>query len=146
MTNFKRFFRLCEQRPFTAIIQCVAGGVAILFMTVGIAAAQNPTPAESTPAASMTTPTGYSIHQSVDLGGRITNATGSQATYDNLVNLQSGPRVQNETFEMRALPGQKSTIVDPLTAVGSGFGGDPVNFARMNASKGKIYDFTGLFR
>ena len=146
MTNFKRFFRLCEQRPFTAIIQCVAGGVAILFMTVGIAAAQNPTPAESTPAASMTTPAGYSIHQSVDLGGRITNATGSQAMYDNLVNLQSGPRVQNETFEMRALPGQKNTLVDTLTAVGSGFGGDPVNFARMNASKGKIYDFTGLFR
>jgi hypothetical protein len=91
-------------------------------------------------------PRGYSIHQSVDLGGRITNAKGSQAMYSNLVNLQSGPRVQNETFQMRALPGKKNTLVDTLSMVGGGFGGDPVNFARMNASKGRIYDFTGLFR
>ena len=146
MTDFKRFFRLSDQQPPTVIIQRIAVGVAILLMTAAIAAAQNPVPAESAPAPSITTPAGYSIHQSVDLGGRITNATGSQAMYDNLVNLQSGPRVQNETFELRALPGQKNTLVDTLTAVGSGFGGDPVNFARMNASKGKIYDFTGLFR
>ena len=146
MTNIKRFFRLCDQQPLTAFVQCVAGGVVILLMTAGIAAAQTPTTPETPPATSMTTPAGYSIHQSVDLGGRIANATGSPAMYDNLVNLQSGPRIQNESFEMRALPGQKNTIVDHLTAVGSGFGGDPVNFARMNASKGKIYEFTGLFR
>jgi hypothetical protein len=115
-------------------------------MTAGIAAGQSPAPAGPAPEAQMTTPLGYSIHQSVDLGGRITNATGSQAMYSNLVNLHSGPRVQNETFEMRALPGQKNTLVDTLSVVGSGFGGDPVNFARMSASKGKIYEFTGLFR
>jgi hypothetical protein len=127
----------------TAIIQCIAGGmgVAILLMTAGVTAAQSP--ASDKP---MSAPNGYAIHQSVDLGGRIANATGSQAMYSNLVNLQSGPRVQNETFEMRALPGQKNTLVDSLSAVGSGFGGDPVNFARMSASKGKLYEFTGTFR
>jgi len=132
------------------MIQRIAGGigVAILFMMTGIAAAQNPTPVVPlpTPEEQMTVPNGYAIHQSVDLGGRITNAAGSPAMYSNLVNLQSGPRVQNETFEMRALPGQKNTLVDSLSAVGSGFGGDPVNFARMSASKGKIYEFIGVFR
>ncbi|MGD0939255.1 MAG: hypothetical protein ABR905_06035, partial [Terracidiphilus sp.] len=86
------------------------------------------------------------IHQSVDLGGRIANTTGSAAMYDNLVNLQSGPRVLNETFQMRVLPGQKGTFVDSISAVGNGFGGDPVNFARLTASKGRIYEFTGVFR
>jgi hypothetical protein len=146
MTKFECFFRLFGQQPFTAIIQRIAGGVAAFVMTAAIATAQSPAPAGPTPEAQMTTPVGYSIHQSVDLGGRITNATGSQAMYSNLVNLKSGPRVQNETFQMRVLPGKKGTLVDSLSAVGGGFGGDPVDFARMNASKGKIYDFTGLFR
>jgi len=146
MTKFGCSFRLFDQQPSTAFIERIAGGAVILFMAAAIAVGQNPTTTEPTPEAKMTTPTGYSIHQSVDLGGRIANKTGSQAMYSNLVNLQSGPRVQNESFEMRALPGVKGTLVDSLSAVGSGFGGDPVNFARMSASKGKIYDFTGVFR
>jgi hypothetical protein len=112
----------------------------------GIAAAQASTASSPAADAPMSAPNGYVIHQSIDLGGRIANATGSQAMYSNLVNLQSGPRVQNETFELHALPGQKNTPVDRLSAVGSGFGGDPVNFARTSASKGKLYEFTGLFR
>ena len=146
MTRLGRFFKLFDQRPFNAIIQRVAGGVAAFAMIAASAPGQSPAPAAPAPEAQMTTAAGYSIHQSVDLGGRITNATGSQAMYSNLVNLQSGPRVQNETFQMRALPGKKGTLVDSLSMVGGGFGGDPVDFARMNASKGRIYDFTGLFR
>jgi hypothetical protein len=150
MNNIGRFFRLSEQQASLAMIQRVAGGagVAVLLMTAGIAAAQNPTPANPIPApdAQMTVPNGYVIHESVDLGGRIANATGSQAMYSNLVNLQSGPRVQDETFHMRALPGQKNTLVDSLSAVGGGFGGDPVSFARMSGEKGKLYEFTALFR
>jgi hypothetical protein len=145
MTKLRCTYRLFDQQPSTATIR-ITGGVVILLMAAGIAAGQNPAPADPTPEAKMTTPVGYMIHQSVDLGGRIANKTGSQAMYDNLVNLQSGPRVQNESFEMRALPGKKGGLVDSLTAVGSGFGGDPVNFARMSASKGKIYEFTGIFR
>jgi hypothetical protein len=30
--------------------------------------------------------------------------------------------------------------------MGSGFGGDPYNFAKLSASKGKVYEFSGLFR
>jgi hypothetical protein len=150
MTKTGCFIRLSNQQRSNAMIQRVAWstGVSILLMTASIGAAQNPNPDVPLPKPEtpMSTPPGYAIHQSVDLGGRITNATGSKAMYSNLVNLQSGPRMQNETFEMRALPGQKNTLVDTLTAVGSGFGGDPVDFARMSASKGKIYEFTGMFR
>jgi hypothetical protein len=82
----------------------------------------------------------------MDLGGRMTNTAGSGAMYDTMVNMQSGPRVLGETFEMRTLPGRKNTLVDSISAFGSGFGGDPNNFVRMSASKGKLYDFAGLFR
>jgi hypothetical protein len=117
-------------------------------MMTGIAVAQNPTPAAPlpTPEAKMSVPNGYAMHQTVDLGGRIAGITGSGAMYDTMVNLQSGPRVMGETFELHALPGKKNTLVDSLMAIGSGFGGDPNNFTKLDFSKGKIYDFSGMFR
>jgi hypothetical protein len=139
----KKIGWLFNPQPSTAIIQRIVGGmgVAILLMTAGIAAAQKP--ASDAP---MTAPNGYVLHQSIDLGGRITNPTGSAAMYDTLVNMQSGPRVLGETFVMHALPGVKNTLVDSISAFGSGFGGDPYNFAKLDASKGKVYEFSGLFR
>ncbi len=66
--------------------------------------------------------------------------------YDTLVNQQSGPRVLGETFELRALPGTKNTLVDSLSAFSSGWGGDPNDFTRMDFYKGRLYDFSGIFR
>src|ERR1700733_9145568 len=139
----KKIGWLLNPQPSTAIIQRIVGGmgVAVLLMTAGIAAAQKP--ASDAP---MTAPNGYVLHQSIDLGGRIANPTGSAAMYDTLVNMQSGPRVLGETFVMHALPGAKNTLVDSISAFGSGFGGDPYNFAKLDASKGKVYEFSGLFR
>jgi hypothetical protein len=54
--------------------------------------------------------------------------------------------VLGETFEMRALPGKKNTLIDSLSAIGSGFGGDPNSFTKLDFSKGKIYEFSGMFR
>jgi hypothetical protein len=123
-------------------------GVVLLVTTAGISVAQNPTPTAPlpTPEAQISAPDGYSIHQSVDLGGHITGLTGSGAMYDTLVNMQSGPRVLGETFEMHALPGKKNTLIDSLSAIGNGFGGDPNSFAKLDFSKAKAYEFTGLFR
>jgi hypothetical protein len=137
------FSRLSNQQPSSAKIQRVAEGIgiAILLLTTGFAVAQNPTPAPE-----LVIPDGYSAHHSVDLGGRMANKAGSGAMYNTLVNMQSGPRVMGETFEMRALPGNKHSLVDNLRAFGSGFGGDPNNFAKLDLSKGKVYEFTGLFR
>jgi hypothetical protein len=150
MTTFGCFSRLSNRRPTPAFILLVAGGiwVSILGPMAGIAAAQSSTPAIALPAVEtpMTVPNGYSMHQTVDLGGRIATASGSAAMYDTLVNLQSGPRVLGETFELHALPGKKGAPVDSLRAIGSGFGGDPNNFTKLDFSKGKIYEFSGMFR
>ena len=59
---------------------------------------------------------------------------------------QSGLRVQGETFDMHALPGNKKPVLDDLKAFSNGFGGDPINFAKMDFSKAKFYEFSGTFR
>ena len=127
MTKIGWFSRLSNQhqQPSPAMVQRIAGGigVAILLMT-GSAAAQNPTPAVPLPApeTQIAAPQGYAIHQSVDLGGHLVGLTGSSAMYSTLVNMESGPRVLGETFEMRALPENKHTLIDSLSAFGTGFG------------------------
>ncbi len=121
-----------------------AGGVgaAILLAVASVAIAQTPAPDVQSP----TAPKGYTVHETVNLGGRISSVSGSGAMYDTMVNEQSGPRVLGETFQMHALPGARNTLFDSLTAVGSGFGGDPYSFAKMDFYKGKLYQFSGLFR
>jgi hypothetical protein len=142
--------RLSKQRPSHKMLRRIAGGigVAISLLTAGSAAAQSATSATpfSGVAEKIAAPAGYSIHQSGDMGGNIANIKGSRAMYGTLVNIQSGPRVQGEAFELRALPGNKNTLVDRLKATGSGFGGEPNDFAKLNFSKGKLYDFSGTFR
>jgi hypothetical protein len=93
-----------------------------------------------------TAPDGYTLHESIDLGGHVANIDGSGAMYDTLVNQQSGPRILGETYELRALPQTKNTLVDYVKAFTSGLGGDPNNVAKLDVSKGKLYEFSGLFR
>jgi hypothetical protein len=147
MTSIGWFFRLFSLQPSPAGIRRAAGGGIALLLMAGIAIAQN-TPDSAIPTADthVTVPDGYTLHQAIDLGGRVANIQGSPAMYDTLVNMQSGPRVLGETFELRALPGTKNTWVDNVSAFGSGFGGDPFSFARLNAFKGKAYEFSGVFR
>lgn len=123
-------------------------GIAILLTMTGIAVAQNPTPAEPFPTSGshIAVPDGYTAHHSVDLGGHLVNTAGSNAMYSTLVNLQSGPRVLGETFEMNAVPGTKHFLADNLRAVGNGFGGDPLTFGKLDFSKAKSYEFSGVFR
>ena len=148
MRNKGWFSRLFNQQPATTMIQRIAGsvGVAALLLMTGIAVAQNPTAQTPTPDSQMSIPNGYSAHGTVDAGGHMSGVTGSNAMYDTMVNLQSGPRVLGETFEMRALPGTKNTLFDKLSAVGNGFGGDPYNFGKLDFQKGKLYEFSGTFR
>ncbi len=133
--------QLLSQQP--AAHRRIAGciGAAALLLMAGAAGAQTPITY-----ANMDIPNGYVAHGSVDAGGHTVGLSGSNAMYDTMVNTQSGPRMMGETFEMRALPTTKHTLVDTLSAMGSGFGGDPYNFAKLDFSKGKIYDFSGMFR
>jgi hypothetical protein len=121
----------------------LAAGLAIaLPMAACIALAQEPAVNPSR----MTTPNGYSAHYSVDVQGRMADKVGSGAMYDTLVNLQSGPRVSSETMELHKLDSNKHTWLDDARATGSGFGGDPYNFAKLSMSKAKVYEFNGTFR
>jgi len=148
MMNTGWFSRSSNQQPSSARVQRIAGGfgVAILLMITGIAAAQNPAADTQASGAQMSVPNGYAVHSSVDLGGRMTDIVGSGAMYNTLVNLQSGPRVLGQTFEMRALPGNKHSLLDNLTTFSSGYGGEPYAFTKMDVDKRKFYEFSALFR
>ncbi len=141
-----RLSRLFHQRFFSAGLRRVAAAAQAGLLLAVAAAAQDATSPAPPPQAQMSVPGGYSVHQSVDVGGRLNDTVGSGAMYDSLMNLHTGPRVLAESFEMHALPGRKNTVLDDLTAFGSGFGGDPENIARLNFSKAKDYEFSALFR
>ena len=89
---------------------------------------------------------GYTIRQSIDVGGHIVNDSGSLPMWDTLVNLHTGPRILNQTLDMHALPGSKHFLFDTLFTGSAGYGGDPNNFSTLRMSKGRLYDFNGLFR
>jgi hypothetical protein len=94
----------------------------------------------------MTVMDGYAVHQSFDLGGHVANTAGSGSMYNTLVNLQSGPRILSHTLEMHALPTSKHMLYDTLYEGSTGYGGDSNDFTTLRMSKGRLYDFQGMFR
>jgi hypothetical protein len=147
MTKTNRFSRIPNENPKRTLTQQVAGGIAVatLLLITGIASAQTAT-ADVPQTPQPTVQNGFAIHQTVDLGGHVVGIFGSTAMYDTLVNLHSGPRVLGETYTMHAAPGSKHSYLDSLTAFSTGFGGDPYNYAKLDFSKGKTYEFNGMFR
>lgn len=87
----------------------------------------------------------YNIKQSIEFGGRITDFTGNQATYDTFVNLHEGPRLLGLTLEMRSL-NHSGSLFDSFYFTNSGYGGDPNNLSRLRMSKNKWYNFDANFR
>jgi hypothetical protein len=149
VTKIDWLSHLLRKRPAGIAIRRFVrrSGVAIGLAT-GLAVAQNPAPkpaATPAPDAPMVQ-NQYVIRQTADLGGHIVGVSGSGAMYDTLVNLHSGPRVLGQTFTLRAVPGSKHALIDTLSAFSGGFGGDPNNFAKLDFSNGKAYEFSGLFR
>jgi hypothetical protein len=121
----------------------VAGAaVTAMLMTACIALAQEP----AANITKITIPDGYTAKHSVDMGGRAASKVGSGAMYDTLVNMQSGLRGQGETLDMHALPTNRHSLADHVHAFGTGFGGDPYNYAKLDVNKSRIYEFSGTFR
>ncbi len=87
---------------------------------------------------------GYRIQQSVELGYRVTDLTGSAPMYDTIVNLETGPRILEQSLSLQSL--NHEGLFDSLTASSFGWGGDPTNGARFRAVKYHLYNFTGSFR
>jgi len=112
----------------------------------GQAPTANPTPAAAPPAEpDGITRGGYLVHQSIELGYRSTDVTGSGDMYDTLVNLQTGPRILDQTLTMQSVDHQ-GLLFDNLYLNSVGWGGDPNNYARLRADKNKWYNFQSSFR
>jgi hypothetical protein len=88
---------------------------------------------------------GYIVHSSVELGYRSDDVSGSGAMYDTLVNLQSGPRILDQTLSMQSVDHQ-DLLFDDLSINSFGWGGDPNNALRLRADKSKWYNLQGSFR
>jgi hypothetical protein len=89
---------------------------------------------------------GYMIHQSIEVGGRMTSTTGSTAMWDTLVNQGSGGRILGQSLELHSVDPSKTPFFDTLSTFSTGYGGDPYDVSRLKISKGRIYDFSGSFR
>ena len=85
------------------------------------------------------------IHSSGELGYRSTDVSGSTAMYDTLVNLQSGPRILDQTLSMQSLD-HLGLLFDNFYLNSAGWGGDPNNYARLRADKNKWYNLQASFR
>lgn len=87
----------------------------------------------------------YTVRQSIEFGGRITENSGNQQMYDTLVNLQSGPRLLGQELSMQSLS-HNGSLFDNLYLSMFGLGGDPNDVVRLRVEKNKWYNFVGLYR
>ena len=124
---------------------------AACLLLVNGTAAQNPSQAPS--AASVNTSSDstegtkigdFQVTQSIEVGGRISDVTGSQAMYDTLANYQSGVRLLEQSLTMRSLTHED--LFDTLTLSSFGWGGDPEQAARLRIAKYKWYVFSGTYQ
>src|ERR1700691_3579685 len=137
----------------------IAAAIAVLVCTIAVivwssealfaqppAASPAPAKAAGPPAeADGITSSGYQIHSSVELGYRSSDVTGSGDMYDTLVNLQTGPRILDQTLTMQSVDHQ-GLLFDDLYLNSFGWGGDPNNALRLRADKNKWYNLQGSFR
>lgn len=121
-------------------------GPVLLVLSSGLIFAQAPDTGQNAPAEpDGVTGGGYQIHSSVELGGRAVTVSGSGDMYDTLVNLQTGPRILDQTLSMQSLDHQ-GLLFDDLFVNSFGWGGDPNNALRLRADKDKWYTLQGSFR
>jgi len=88
---------------------------------------------------------GYVVHQSIEVGYRANDVTGSQQMYNTLVNLRTGPRLLDQSLSMQS-QNHVGTLFDNLFVNSFGWGGDPNNALRFRMDKNKWYDFRSQFR
>jgi hypothetical protein len=86
----------------------------------------------------------FQVTQSVELGGRISDVTGSQAMYNTLENYQTGARILEQSLTMRSL--SHADLFDTLTLNSFGWGGDPEQAARLRIAKYNLYTFSGTYQ
>ena len=88
---------------------------------------------------------GYRIHQSIELGYRVNDTTGSGAMYNTLVNQHTGPRIFDQSLSLQSTT-HESLLFDNMYVNSFGWGGEPSNALRLRLDKNKWYDFRTSFR
>ena len=88
---------------------------------------------------------GYEVKQTFEFGGRVANFSGNLGMWDSYVNLESGPRLLEQTLDMHSID-HTGFLFDDLTFSNFGYGGDPNNVTRLQIQKGTLYNFQGSFR
>jgi hypothetical protein len=138
-----------KRRPAITLMVLLCAISTILWSSETLAAqtsAASPAPAAAPPAQpDGITSGGYLIHTSVELGFRSTDVTGSGDMYDTLVDLQTGPRILDQTLTMQSVDHQ-GLLFDDLYLNSFGWGGDPNNASRLRADKNKWYNLRSSFR
>jgi len=140
----KRSFR-CP-RPFRLL-----AGATFLFSALGTGMGQasqppsSPDPSASPGMAEGWESGGYKIHQSIEVGYRVNETTGSAEMYDTLLNLHSGPRLLDQSLSMQSTT-HESLLFDNFFVNSFGWGGDPNNALRLRMEKNKWFDFRASFR
>jgi hypothetical protein len=88
---------------------------------------------------------GYVIHQSLEIGYRVSEISGSEQMYNTLVDLRTGPRLLEQSLSMQSQT-HDGLLFDNLFVNSYGWGGDPNNGLRTRIEKNKWYDFRANFR
>jgi hypothetical protein len=123
--------------------------IAACLLQAGGALCQNPSPPATPPSPPPAVDEGkevggFRVTQSIELGGRITEVSGSQPMYDTLINEQSGARILEQSLTVQSLTHQD--WFDTLTLNSFGWGGDPEQAARLRVSKQSWYTFSGSYQ
>jgi hypothetical protein len=140
--------RLCGAVLLCAIAMVVSSPETLFAQTPAASPAPAPkaSPAPAAPAEpDGVTSGGYQIHSSIEFGYRSTDVTGSGDMYDTLANLQTGPRILDQTLTMQSVDHQ-GLLFDNLYLNSVGWGGDPNNYLRLRADKDKWYNLQSSFR
>ena len=87
----------------------------------------------------------YTVHSSVEFGGHVADAEGSQPMYQTLVDINSGPRLLQQELTMQSNT-RVGGFFDNLYSSSFGFGGDPNGMARLRLEKHGWYNFVGTYR
>jgi len=131
---------LCLGLVLTVLAAVLMASLPTLVYAQSSSAGQNP-PAEP----DGVTSGGYRIHSSGEIGFRSIDLDGSGSMYDTLVNLQTGPRILDQTLSMQSVDHQ-GMLFDDLYINSMGWGGDPNNYLRLRADKNKWYNLQSSFR
>lgn len=88
---------------------------------------------------------GYTVQNTLELGGRVTSISGNSNMYDTMENQQSGGRLLDQSFTARSLR-HNGAFFDELWFSSFGYGGDPQEGTRLRMYKNKLYDFNAVYR